>query len=139
MYIPWFIPSLLCKSIALCSLVLSSSLSLHEIYLNSQISADLLALAAPVNLEHMVWKSSHLGHKVQINQGAGCCCTSGFQISKVTSRLGNFICGTVMKETRRQSGRQDMEEEKESLCGKENTQIETRGRRRYRTEVRGER
>lgn len=35
---------------------------------------------------------THLGHKVQINQGTGCCCTSGFQISKMTSRLGNFIC-----------------------------------------------
>lgn len=44
-----------------------------------------------------------------------------------------------MKEIRRQGVRQDMEEEKESLCGKENTQVKTRGRRGYRTEVRGER
>lgn len=32
-----------------------------------------------------------------------------------------------------------MEEEKESVCGKENTKVKTRGRRRCRTEVTGER
>lgn len=44
-----------------------------------------------------------------------------------------------MKETRRQGGRQDIEVEKESVCGKGNTKVKTRGRRRYRIEVRGER
>ena len=42
-----------------------------------------------------------------------------------------------MKETRRQGGRQDIEAEKESVCGKENTKVKARGRRRDRTEVRG--
>lgn len=42
-----------------------------------------------------------------------------------------------MKETRRQHGRQDIEVEKESMCGKEYVKVKARGRRRDRTEVRG--
>lgn len=44
-----------------------------------------------------------------------------------------------MKGTRRQGGRQDMEEEKESVYGKGNTKVKIIRRRRHRTEVRGER
>lgn len=41
----------------------------------------------------------------------------------------------MTKETRRQGGRQDIEAEKESVCGKENAKV--KARRRDRTEVRG--
>lgn len=69
---------------------------------------------------------AHLGHKVLINQGTGCCPTSGFPISKMTSTLGNFVCWTVVKEARRQGGRQDIEVENESVCGKANAKEEQR-------------
>lgn len=52
MYITEFIPNLLGKGITFYYLVLSGK----DPTLNSRISADLLALAAPVNLEHVVWK-----------------------------------------------------------------------------------
>lgn len=44
-----------------------------------------------------------------------------------------------MKETRRQGGRQDIEAEKEPVCGKESAKVKARARRKDRTEVRGER
>lgn len=77
---------------------------------------------------------THLSHKVQ---AAAALLVSRYQRWPLDWEI-SFV-GTVMKETRRQGGRQDIEVEKESVCGKGNTKVKTRGRRRYRTEVRGER
>lgn len=67
----------------------------------------------------------------------GCCPTSAFPISKMTSRLGNFICQDSGERNKKARWKEGHGGRKELVGGKENAKVKAGGRRRDRTEVRG--